>query len=231
MFAMVAVAVSVTLLTCSCGTHKEEDGTHKDEDIIADVYYDDVVRCMQGDWYTWEESGARTQFSIDGTRVTVDDYIPPNLYNSTSNYVTYGKIKTTDSKGELNIVDNDRYLVKSIYYKYDENTDSLELTCNGIVLERNDTYANIKNLIQGNWEMENNDKKYHFTFENTEFVLRCTYDSDTLFQYTGEVEINRKGKLILSCSEADNITINYEYDENTDSIILTTSKGDALEKQ
>ena len=116
--------------------------------------------------------------------------------------------------------------MENLYYTYDENTDSIELTCNGNILKRNDVYGRIGELIQGDWNdfnsIEEGGTGHYFTFKGTEF---------TLLGSTGNIEITPDGRLILSASHNDTVfTIYYEYDENADSIVLTY-EGNVLEKQ
>lgn len=190
-----------------------------------DPYYDDVIRCIQGDWYVWEKDGTRRAFCIDGTRVT--EYMHFDILGEDSQ--VNGDIETTDRKGELKIVDNN-CIVENLYYTYDENTDSIELTCNGNILKRNDVYGRIGELIQGDWNdfnsIEEGGLKHYFTFVDNEFILEFSSG----YSDSGKVEINPDGKLILSTSYADVLTIYYEYDENTDSIVLTF-EGNVLEKE
>lgn len=189
-------------------------------------YYDDVIRCMQGEWHVWEKDGTRRTFYIDGTRVT--EYIHYHILGKDSQ--VDGDIETTDRKGELEIVNNNR-IVENLYYKYDENADSIELTCDGNILGRNDVYRRIGELIQGDWNDFNSNKKdgskHYFTFENNKYILK---NSSNGIIYSGKVEINPDGKLILSTSKDNVLTIYYKYDENKDSIVLTF-EGNVLEKK
>ena len=187
--------------------------------LQKDPYYDDVVRCMQGGWYVWEKDGTQRSIFIDRTHFT--EYIHYDGLGATSQ--VYGDIETTDRKGELRIVENNR-LREILYYTYDENTDSIELTCNGYTLGRNDVYGRIKELIQGQW-IETDEKGNHYTLKinGTEFSLRVNMGTI----YAGKVAIKQRGEInLLNADDTVLATIKYNYDEDTDSIVLTD--GDSV---
>lgn len=184
-----------------------ETGQSGSQALQEDPYYDDVVRLMQGHWYVWEDNGTRRSFTIDGTQFR--EYSAVGQID--------GDIKTTSRKGELMVVENN-YVKEKLYYTYDENTDSIELTCNGYTLGRNDVYGRIKELIQGQWlETDERGNYYTLKIKDTEFSLRV--NKDTI--YNGKVEIKQRGIInLLNADDTVLATIRYSYDEDTDSIVL-----------
>ena len=199
----------------------DDDKTAGQSEGVAlqeDPYYDDVVRCMQGSWYIWEEDGTWYSFDIDGTNFS--EYIHfPNFRNQS--YYYSGYIEMTDKKGELTFLEKyDDYnrVRETIYYKYDENTDSIELTHEGYKLERNDVRGRIRELIQGEWRGTSSG---NFIFNGTRY---------TMDNYSGEFLIFPDGILTLATRTNKVLTVNYEYDADTDSIVLTY-EGNVLEKE
>lgn len=235
-WALVAGIVAfIAVITIVGKKPKETD--HQSQNINVDSvadpyavepYYDDVLRCIQGDWYIWEKDGTRRHFVFDGEELSEHIQLPPSSpainYTGTSSYTLDGHIKM-DRRGELKLSDE----TEIIYYKYDEKTDSIILTCDGIVLEREDVYGSIMDLIQGFWVAEEYSEEYYdvkkgINFENTKFGAALSGE-----WFDGEVEISPDGKLILTSDYHRDEIIYYEYDENAHSITLTFD-GNVLER-
>lgn len=203
--------------------------------VQADPYYDDVVRCIQGTWYGFTENGEACSFHIKGT----DCRMIKNLSPETASMVGRkkltldGYLKTTDIKGELQFWFSGE-VSDNLYYTYDENTDSIELTYNGYKLGKQDEYNNIVQHLQGSWNDANWRNKvsdgYYFEFEDNDFLM-SVYGEGGIRQYRGQFGISFDGIILLFSDASDtDFSVYYVYYESTDSIELIY-KGNILEKQ
>lgn len=239
--ALVGILLLVWIVLKPAGQSEDADqskGAGQTESAAeqVDPYYDDAVRCMQGTWYGFKANGEECRFRIEGTDCTMIENLSPEVVNmvGTRTLTLDGYLKTTDIKGELQFWFNGE-VSDTIFYTYDKNTNSIELTYNGYKLGREDEYNSIKQLIQGTWndlDWRNGSKGGHcFVFENSEFEMGV-YESDRHFlTYAGQFGINFDGKIVLFDDYGDVVyTVFYKYDESKGSIELSY-EGNVLEKQ
>lgn len=201
-----------------------------------DPYYDDVIQSIQGDWYIREKDGLWYHFIIEGTSyeiytldistmatAQVQGHIEAIEQTSIPDDVELayfcGKLKFVDSSGTDKII---RYTYPHLV------SGSTELEWDGSRLERNDVYGRVKDLMQGQWIWTDEDgNHYSLIIEDTRFNLLVNLDTI----YAGKV-IMHGGGIIHLCVDDDDIvllTLHYEYDENTDSIVLKNGDN-VLEK-
>lgn len=202
-----------------------------------DPYYDDVVQSIQGDWYIWGKDKAWWHFSIEGTSyelytqdlstmatAQVQGRIEPieqtsSILDDVEQACFCGELKFVDSSGTEKII---RYTYPHLV------SGSTKLEWDGFRLERNDVYGRIKELIQGQWlETDEDGNNYVLRIEDTGFNLLVNLDTI----YGGKVSIKGYGIINLCVGDDDIVlaTLHYEYDENTDSIVLKDGEN-VLEK-
>ena len=106
-----------------------------------DPNYSDIVRCLQGRWYVDDN----VYFSFDGQEfreyreATEEEkyYYSLMAGETISKLYSPGKYKIYN-EGELTLIyEDEKQEDKYIFYKYDENDDSITLTYRGYALEKN----------------------------------------------------------------------------------------------
>lgn len=146
-FVVVAILVILAaIFVIPSLVHKKpaEDVSRNEE---VDANYADIERLIQGYWYVEEKDGTCHRFAFRGDGYTDYEYnLPDNALYSDTSFHTDGQFEILQ-KGELTLYDtvtsddgktNIKRHRGSVYYVYDENADSIELTYDGISLSRDE---------------------------------------------------------------------------------------------
>lgn len=229
----VAIVLAVIFLLIGIGFISaillQGNGKAAGQSETEDIYYEDVVQSIQGDWYILDSTW--WHFSIEGTsyelytqdlttmettrvqgRIEPYEHTDPT-FDDDEPGMAFGKLKFVDSSGTEKII---KYTYPHLM------SGSTELKWDGLRLERNDVYGRIKELIQGQWYMTDAyGSHFYLMIEDTEFSLVVFQGSTSSASYGGKLRIENGGEIrLLNDDNTIFVTIYYEYDENTDSIVL-----------
>ena len=204
------LSIMMIMVLTACGKEKEDDTSNVKEVAIDG----DVLRCMQGEWYYWDDNGFVSSFSIKD-----HEFEDVEKWN----------IKGSDNSGELILYTKEtdsttgKTLTKvhgNLYYKYDSASDTVELTYNGNTYKKENDYEKINSLISGDW----------FRYENGNYLLAVTFEDNKaiLGTISYDYKIKPNGEIIIFGNDKNDntdYTVNYVYNESTKKVNLTAETG------
>lgn len=204
------LSIMMIMILTACGK-KNEDEVSNVKEVAIDG---DVLRCMQGDWYYWDDNGNVSSFSI------VDHEFKDISKMSITGSETSGELILYQNLTNIKTGHKWKEAEGNLYYKYDSASDTVELTYNGNTYKKENDYEKINSLISGDW----------YLYDNGFYKLAVSFEDDKarLGTVSYDYKIKPNGEIIIFGNDRNDntdYTVKYVYNKSTKNVNLTAETG------